>query len=145
MSRAVQNCTNNINEKVVPDFVMVDGRERIKYLKIKQDAVVKGDEKILAIAAASIIAKVYRDSVMSELHAKYPEYLWNKNKGYPCDDHYNGLDTRGIVFGVHRTSIWPFTPSAKKETKEMAARRRKWKNITEVVIHNDHKGVFFDH
>lgn len=144
MGRAIKNCTDNQNQKVTPDFILVDGREKIKYTKIPQESVIKGDEKSLVIAAASIIAKVYRDSIMSELHAKYPEYGWNKNKGYPCDDHYNGLDARGIVFGVHRTSIWPFTPSAKKETKEMAARRRKWKNLTETLIHKDPKGVFFE-
>lgn len=140
MGRAVMNCKNN-DERLVPDFILVDGRESIKHTQIAQKAIIKADEKSLAVASASIIAKVYRDSVMAELHTKYPEYGWLSNKGYPCDDHYRGLDERGIVFGVHRTSVWPFTPSSKKETKELAKRRRKWKTVTENLLHQQ-KGGF---
>jgi len=138
MGRAVRNCKLN-EDNIVPDFIIVDGRETVKNIDIKQKAIIKGDEKSIAVASASIIAKVYRDSIMAELHTKYPEYGWIKNKGYPCDAHFKGLDERGIIFGVHRTSVWPFTPSSKKESKELAKRRRKWKVVTENLLHQQQR------
>lgn len=138
MGRAVKNCKLN-EDRVIPDFILVDGRETIKNTEIEQKAIIKADEKSLAVASASIIAKVYRDSIMAELHTKYPEYGWLSNKGYPCEDHFKGLDQRGIIFGVHRTSVWPFTPSSRKETKELAKRRRKWKTVTENLLHEQQR------
>lgn len=142
MYRALANCRNADDEKVIPDFILVDGKERVKEIKIPQEAIVKADEKSLCVAAASIIAKVYRDSIMAELHTKYPYYMWNKNKGYPCEDQFQGLDKHGIVFGVHRVMTWPFLPAAKKETQAWANRRRKWKQATENLLHLDKKENF---
>lgn len=140
MARAVKNCKIN-EETVVPDFLIVDGKEKIRHTAIDQKAVIKGDEKSLATASASIIAKVYRDSIMAELHTKYPEYGWLKNKGYPCENHFKGLDKRGVILGVHRLSVWPFTPSSKQETKALARRRRKWREVTENLLHQQ-QGIF---
>ncbi len=145
MGRALRNCKLN-EERVTPDFIIVDGKESIKHTKIPQKTVIKGDEKCLAVASASIIAKVYRDSIMAELHTKYPEYGWISNKGYPCDEQFKGLDEKGIVFGVHRTHIWPFVPGRKKKApevaKEFAKRRTKWKKITELRMHHT-EGAFY--
>jgi len=70
-----------------PEFIAVDGNKFVPYQKIPYACVVKGDGKIQTIAAASILAKTYRDAYMEELHKQYPMYHWDKNKGYPTREH----------------------------------------------------------
>ena len=65
----------------------MDGPHFKNYKDFQHKCVVRGDSKYLAIAAASIIAKTYRDELMFKLHEKYPEYKWCRNKGYPTSDH----------------------------------------------------------
>lgn len=74
-----------------PEFIVVDGNRFIPYQDIEHKCIVKGDSKYLNIAAASVLAKTYRDEVMQSLHAQYPEYQWNKNKGYPTKDHRSAI------------------------------------------------------
>ena len=72
---------------VTPQHLLIDGNRFKPYRGIAHTCVVKGDGKYEAIAAASILAKTYRDDYMNELHEKYPMYDWNSNKGYPTKTH----------------------------------------------------------
>lgn len=73
--------------KVTPDYIIVDGNKFHPYKSIPHKTIVKGDAKYLNIAAASILAKTYRDDYMAQLHQEHPEYDWDKNKGYPTKAH----------------------------------------------------------
>ncbi len=79
---------------VQPDLILVDGNKTFNY-HIPVKAVVKGDSKSFAVAAASIIAKVTRDRIMKRLSGYYPDYLWEKNKGYPTKQHIEVIKTIG--------------------------------------------------
>ena len=72
---------------VKPNFILVDGNLFKPYNEVKYQCVIKGDQKYQNIAAASILAKTYRDEYMSNLHLKFPEYDWIKNKGYGTKFH----------------------------------------------------------
>lgn len=80
---------------VTPEFIAVDGNRFKSYKKIPFKCVVKGDGKYLHIAAASILAKTYRDDYMAELHLQFPEYGWNQNKGYPTLGHRKAIKKLG--------------------------------------------------
>ena len=73
--------------KKQPEFIAVDGNRFHSFDNIPHHCVVKGDLKYLNIAAASVLAKTYRDDYMVKIHKKYPDYLWNENKGYPTIAH----------------------------------------------------------
>jgi len=73
--------------KVRPEHLLIDGNRFTPYPDIPHTTVVKGDGKYLSIAAASILAKTYRDDYMNGLHKEYPFYDWNSNKGYPTKKH----------------------------------------------------------
>ena len=81
MHRAIEQLT------VTPQHLLIDGNRFKPYPDIAHTCVVKGDGKYEAIAAASILAKTYRDDYMNELHEKYPMYEWKSNKGYPTKAH----------------------------------------------------------
>lgn len=86
----------------VPDYVLVDGF-KIPQLNISQIPLTKGEDKSISIAAASIIAKVYRDNIMIQYDQKYPQYLFKKNKGYGTEEHLKAL----LKYGpseIHRKS-----------------------------------------
>jgi ribonuclease HII len=87
-----------------PDIVLVDGPYRIPKLKIRQEAIIRGDSMSLSIAAASIIAKVTRDNLMFKLDKIYPQYKFCQNKGYPTRQHFEALKIYGIS-PVHRQSF----------------------------------------
>ena len=91
------------NLGVDTDFVVVDGWENPHFL-LPQQAVVKGDSKCISIAAASIVAKVYRDRLMVKLSEQYPQYGFEKNKGYGTKEHYEALLQYGPC-EMHRTSF----------------------------------------
>jgi ribonuclease HII len=80
-----------------PDFIIVDGNKFNPYPNIPHEAIVKGDGKFYAIAAASVLAKTARDEYMLALHKKFPYYQWNKNMGYPTAKHRNAIATYGIT------------------------------------------------
>lgn len=103
--------------KVEPDYVLVDGNFKIPKLEKPQEAIIGGDGKVWAIAAASIIAKVSRDWLMSEMAKKYPEYAFEKHKGYGTKSHIEKI----MEFGpcpIHRMSFAPIRKEIPKETKK---------------------------
>lgn len=79
-----------------PDLIIVDGNRFTPYPFIVHECVVKGDGKYNEIAAASILAKTYRDEIMDELHLEFPQYQWNKNKGYPTKAHRAAIQQFGV-------------------------------------------------
>ena len=83
--------------KLRPEHLLIDGNRFKKYGEIPHTTVVKGDGKYLSIAAASILAKTYRDDYMERLHAEYPVYDWNKNKGYPTKKHRAAIAQHGAT------------------------------------------------
>ncbi len=85
-----------INElKIKPSFILVDGNKFTQYKNIPHKCIVKGDEKYQNIAAASILAKTYRDEYMVKIHSKFPEFGWNKNKGYGTKFHMDKINEHG--------------------------------------------------
>ena len=89
--------------KVRPEAIIVDGNRFKKYQNIPYTTIVKGDGKYLAIAAASILAKTYRDDYMNQLAEEYPQYDWLSNKGYPTKKHREAIKQFGIT-PYHRKS-----------------------------------------
>ncbi len=87
-----------------PDLILVDGNRFHPYNYIPHQCIVKGDSKLLSIAAASIIAKNYRDRKMMELHEEFPEYGWNSNMGYATKQHRDALVKYGPTVH-HRQSF----------------------------------------
>ena len=83
--------------QVRPEHLLIDGNRFTPYPDIKHTTVVKGDGKYLSIAAASILAKTYRDDYMDELAKEYPDYHWTENKGYPTKAHREAIRTIGIT------------------------------------------------
>ena len=89
---------------IEPDFILVDGNLFKPYRDFKFKCIIKGDQKYQNIAAASILAKTYRDEYMSNLHVKFPEYNWIKNKGYGTKFHIDMITKFGIT-KYHRKSF----------------------------------------
>lgn len=87
-----------------PQFVIVDGNRFKPYADVPHQTIVKGDGKYLSIAAASILAKTYRDDYMLQLHQKFPDYGWNRNMGYPTREHRQAIVDHGIT-PYHRLSF----------------------------------------
>ena len=92
--------------RLAPGFVLVDGNRLPKSLPCPARAVVKGDAKSLSIAAASILAKVVRDHLMVDLAQQHPGYGWERNAGYPTQDHLAALLNLGVT-PLHRRSFKP--------------------------------------
>jgi len=89
-----------------PDFLFIDGNQGIEKLKIEQQIVIKGDQKIFLVSLASIIAKVSRDKLMERLSIKYPEYNFSQHKGYGTKLHLKNLKKFGPC-AIHRKSFKP--------------------------------------
>ena len=89
--------------KIIPQQLLIDGNKFIKYKDIKHYCIVKGDQKFLSIASASIIAKNFRDKLMIKLDKKYPFFDWKNNKGYPTSKHRNAILNNGTTLH-HRKS-----------------------------------------
>jgi len=87
-----------------PELILVDGNKFHPYNYIPHQCIVKGDSKVLSIAAASILAKNYRDQLMIRLHEEFPEYGWNKNMGYATKVHIEALKKFGPT-KYHRQSF----------------------------------------
>ena len=81
--------------KKQPEFIAVDGNRFHAFQNIPFHCVIKGDTKYLNIAAASVLAKTYRDDYMNKIHEDYPDYLWQKNKGYPTKAHRAAIKLKG--------------------------------------------------
>ncbi|MBR2195293.1 MAG: ribonuclease HII [Salinivirgaceae bacterium] len=89
---------------VRPDFIIVDGNRFRKYHDVPHQTIVKGDGKYLSIAAASVLAKTFRDDFMKQIDKEFPQYNWAKNKGYPTADHRAAIAKYGIT-PYHRRSF----------------------------------------
>jgi ribonuclease HII len=90
--------------KQVPGLLLIDGNRFKKYKDKKHECIVKGDGKILSIAAASILAKTYRDDYMNNINNEFPYYKWSKNKGYPTKEHRMAIRVHGPC-KYHRMSF----------------------------------------
>lgn len=86
-----------------PEFLLIDGNRFKPYKKIPHQCIIKGDGKYASIAAASILAKTYRDELMYTLHHEFPQYGWNKNKGYGTAQHRKAIEEHGLC-KYHRKS-----------------------------------------
>lgn len=89
---------------VRPEFIIVDGNRFKPYNGVKYQTIVKGDGKYLSIAAASVLAKTFRDDFMLQIDKEFPQYNWAKNKGYPTADHRAAIAKYGIT-PYHRRSF----------------------------------------
>lgn len=87
-----------------PELLLIDGNRFKPYQEIKFECIVKGDANYLSIAAASVLAKTYRDDLMEKLSIQYPGYGWVTNVGYPTDEHREGIKALGIT-PYHRKSF----------------------------------------
>ncbi len=90
--------------KKKPQFLLIDGNTFFPYKELKYKTIVKGDSLFFSIAAASVLAKVFRDEYMISLHNEYPQYGWKKNKGYATKDHREAILKYGIT-PYHRRSF----------------------------------------
>lgn len=97
-----------------PDFILVDGKFSIPNISIKQEAIIQGDKQVFSIAAASILAKVARDNIMLEYHKKYPEYGFDRHKGYGTKFHIEQLQKLGPC-EIHRLSFKPVSEAVKNK------------------------------
>ena len=99
---AMHKCIENLNPS--PEFILVDGNRFKPFASIPHECIIKGDGKFLAIAAASILAKTYRDEFMTRIHKEYPMYNWKQNKGYPTMEHREAIKKYGTT-KYHRQSF----------------------------------------
>tara|TARA_R110001632_G_scaffold6324_5_gene25834 strand:- start:10379 stop:10978 length:600 start_codon:yes stop_codon:yes gene_type:complete len=83
--------------KMIPEFIIIDGNKFKPYQEIPYKTIVKGDAKFMSIAAASVLAKTYRDDFMEKIHEEYPAYNWKQNKGYPTIEHRKAIQEFGIT------------------------------------------------
>ncbi len=98
MHKAIQAMT------IIPEFIIVDGNKFKNYRKVPHKTIIKGDGKYQNIAAASVLAKTYRDDYMEKIHRDYPVYNWARNKGYPTQEHRDALKEFGAC-RHHRNSF----------------------------------------
>jgi ribonuclease HII len=93
-----------IKLKTIPDLLLIDGNRFKPYPEIPHQCIIKGDGKYASIAAASILAKTYRDEFMQKIHAAFPYYGWDKNKGYGTAIHRHAIEQYGLCIH-HRKSF----------------------------------------
>ena len=98
MHRAISKLT------ITPEHIIVDGNKFNPYKDINHTTIVKGDSKFMSIAAASVLAKTYRDEFMEKIDKEYPAYKWKKNKGYPTKEHRIAIRNSGST-SYHRKSF----------------------------------------
>lgn len=87
-----------------PEFILVDGHKFKPYQDIEHQCIIKGDGKMMSIAAASILAKTHRDEYMSKIHQEFPHYNWQQNKGYPTKFHKKAIAQHGTT-NYHRMTF----------------------------------------
>lgn len=100
--KAMQECITKLSP--APQYIIVDGNRFKPVNNIPYSCIIKGDSKYLSIAAASVLAKTYRDEYMNRIHEEYPMYNWKKNKGYPTLEHREAIRKYGIT-KYHRKSF----------------------------------------
>ena len=89
---------------VEPQFIAIDGNRFKPFANVPHECVIKGDGKYLHIAAASVLAKTYRDAYMEKIHEEFPMYNWKQNKGYPTHEHREAIKESGVT-KYHRKSF----------------------------------------
>ncbi|TPD66124.1 ribonuclease HII [Flavobacterium microcysteis] len=99
---AMQECIKKLNP--IPNYIIVDGNRFKPVANIPHSCIIKGDSKYLSIAAASILAKTYRDEYMNRIHEEFPMYNWKQNKGYPTKEHREAIKKYGAT-KYHRMSF----------------------------------------
>mgnify|MGYP002266658227 CR=1 FL=1 len=99
---AMHHCIDKL--ETTPEFILVDGNRFHNYKQIPHECIVEGDGKYLNIAAASILAKTYRDELMTQMHEEFPMYNWKQNKGYGTKEHREAIKEYGIT-KYHRKSF----------------------------------------
>ncbi len=97
-------CQHNNPDALLPEFLLIDGNRFYNETPLPYQCIVKGDAKMMPIAAASILAKTHRDQIMDQLHSEYPVYGWDRNKGYPTAEHYQAIEQYGVS-PYHRHSF----------------------------------------
>jgi ribonuclease HII len=101
---SMHRALDNLSQK--PEFILVDGNKFKPYQQIQHKCIIGGDALYTSIAAASVLAKTHRDTIMEEYHNQYPQYQWNKNKGYPTKVHQQAVRDFGpcplhrLTFGL---------------------------------------------
>lgn len=100
--KAMHNAIDGLKNK--PEFLLIDGNSFYPYNKIKHQTIVNGDGLYYPIAAASILAKTFRDAYMEKIHHEFPEYDWARNKGYPTINHRMAIMKHGVT-PYHRRSF----------------------------------------
>ncbi|MNR82059.1 Ribonuclease HII [compost metagenome] len=95
-----------VRRKLTPDVLLIDGHLVLPGIRKPQEALVKGDSRSISIAAASVLAKVYRDRKMARLHVDFPDYGFDRHKGYPTREHLEALERHGLT-PHHRMSFAP--------------------------------------
>ncbi len=100
--KAMQESILKLNPK--PEYIIVDGNRFKPVLDIPHSCIVKGDAKYMSIAAASVLAKTYRDEYMNRIHEEFPMYNWKQNKGYPTQEHREAIKKYGVT-KYHRMSF----------------------------------------
>lgn len=100
--KAMQQCIVKLNPN--PEYIIVDGNRFKPVNNIPYSCIVKGDSQYLSIAAASVLAKTYRDEYMNKIHEEFPMYNWKKNKGYPTEEHREAIKKYGVT-KYHRMSF----------------------------------------
>jgi ribonuclease HII len=94
---AMHRALDEISNKLMPEHLLVDGNRFTPYPMIPHTCIIKGDGKFLSIAAASILAKTYRDELMESLAQQYPSYKWHENAGYPTVFHRKAIQEHGYT------------------------------------------------
>ncbi len=109
---AMKKALANLQKKTPVDFLIVDGNKKLSFMNMPCKAIVKGDEKVFSCALASIIAKVTRDRMMLRYHKKYPQYGFDRHKGYGTKLHFTMLKKYGPC-EIHRKSFAPMNKNPK--------------------------------
>lgn len=100
--RAMQECV--VKLEPMPNYLIVDGNRFKAIRNIPHSCIIKGDSKYMSIAAASILAKTWRDEYMNRIHEEFPMYNWKQNKGYPTEEHREAIKKHGVT-KYHRMSF----------------------------------------
>ena len=106
MHKAIEQLT------IQPEFIIVDGNRFKNYHDIPHQTIVKGDSKFMSIAAASVLAKTYRDAYMEKIDKEFPAYNWKQNKGYPTKQHRAVIKEIGIT--IHHRKSFKLLPNSIK-------------------------------
>jgi ribonuclease HII len=97
--------------KIIPEFLLIDGNRFLPYQNIPHKCIVKGDATFMSIAAASILAKTYRDEYMEKISKDFPQFDWHLNKGYPTAHHRAMLAKYGMTKHHRKTFHWKEEPT----------------------------------